>query len=165
MPVAGIIGAAVTSLLMVILRRTALPVARRSGSRYVLEYGLPMRSVGLAMLAFAGVFLRAAARSSSDQRFLAWSVCGVLAAGCLYVFLEVFFVRVEFDEAFVHSFSPWRRGRRIPWSDIVSCSFSGVNQWHVIRTRAHGILRVSAFLSGVGSFLKKLNESTRLNPV
>ena len=164
-PVAGIIGAAVTGLLMVILRRTVLPSARQRGSHRVLEYGLPMRVLGIAMLLFGGVFLFAASRSSADQRLLAWVVYGVLAVCSLYVFLEVFFVRVEFDESFIYSFSPWRGGRRIPWSDIVSCYFSSVNQWHVIRTKAHGTLRVSTFLSGVGSFLERLPEAGQLKPV
>src|SRR5208282_2343556 len=115
--------------------------------------------LGIAMLLFGAVFLFAASRSSMDQRLLAWVVCGVLAICCLYVFLEVFFVRVEFDESFIYPSSPWRGGRRIPWSDIVSCHFSNLNQWHVIRTRAHGTLRVSTFLSGVGSLLEKLNAT------
>jgi hypothetical protein len=164
-PAAGIIGAAVTGLLMLVLRRTVLPSARQRGSRRVLEYGLPMRSLGIAMLLFGGVFLFAASRSSIDQRGLAWFVCGVLAVCSLYVFLEVFFVRVEFDESFIYPFSPWRGWRSIPWSDVVSCNFSSLNQWHVIRTNAHGTLRVSTFLSGIGSFLERLHEAGQLKPV
>jgi hypothetical protein len=158
-PVAGIIGAVVTSLLMVILRRTVLPSARRRGLRHVLEYGWPIRSLGIAMPVLGGVFLYAASRSSSDQRSLAWVVAGALATCSLYVFLELFFVRVEFDESFVYMFSPWRGGRRIPRSDIVSCSFSNLNQWYVIRTRADGKLRISTFMSGSGSFLEKLHDA------
>jgi hypothetical protein len=161
-PVAGIIGAATTGLLMVVLRRTVRPSARQRGSCRILEYGLPMRSLGVAMLLFAGVFLYAASCASAEQRLPAWIGCGALAACSLYVFLEVFFVRVEFDESFIYPFSPWRGRRQIPWSDIVSDNFSSVNQWHVIRTRGHGTLRVSTFLSGVGSFLERLNGSGRL---
>jgi hypothetical protein len=150
---------------MVILRQTVPPSARQRDSRRVLEYGMPMRVLGIAMLLFGGVFLFAASRTSADQRLLAWLVCGILAACCLYVFLEVFFVRVEFDESFIYAFSPWRGRRRIPWPDIVSSHFSSVNQWHVIRTKAQGTLRLSAFLSGAGSFLERLHEAGKSKPV
>jgi hypothetical protein len=156
---AGIIGAVVTGLLRVVLQRTVRPSARQNGSRHILEYGVPMRSLGVAMLILGGVFLYAASRSSPDQRLFAWLVCGALAASGLYVFLEVFLVRVEFDESFIYPFSPWRGGRQIPWSDVVSCGFSNVNQWLVIRTRNHGTLRVSIFLSGIGSIVERLHQT------
>ena len=164
-PAAGLIGAAVTGLLMVILRWTVQPLARQRGPRRVLEYGMPMRSLGIAMLLFGGTFLFAAARSPADQRLLAWISSGVLAACGFYVFLEVFFVRVEFDDSFIYPFSPWHGGRRIPWSDVVSCNFSSLNQWHVIQTKAHGTLRVSTFLSGTGSLLERLPTAGQSKPV
>src|SRR5262245_34827870 len=144
--VGGIIGAIVTTLLMAILLRSVRPTARQSGSRFVLEYGKPMRGLGVAMLLLGGFFLYAASRSSVDQRALAWMVGGVLAAGSLYIFLEVFLVRIEFDDSFICPFSPWRGRRRIPWSDISSYSFSEANRWYVVRTRTHGTVRVSTFL-------------------
>ena len=42
---------------------------------------------------------------------------------------------------------------------ILTWRYSDVNRWYVIRTEAHGTLLVSTFLSGVGSFLKKLEEA------
>jgi len=156
-PIAGILGAIITSLLMVVLLRTVRPTARQQGSRHILAYGTAMRGVGIAMLLLSGLFLYAASRSSLDQRHMAWIVYGMLATCGLYVFVEMFFVRIEFDESFIYPFSPWRGRRRIPWSDVVSCGYSNVNRWHVVRTRSHGTLRVSIYLSGIGSFLERLN--------
>jgi hypothetical protein len=158
-PLAGVTGAVATSLLMVLLLRTVRPSARQLGSLQILEYGTAMRGLGIAMLLLGGVFLYAAYHSSADQRHLAWIVSGILATCGLYVFVEMFFVRIGFDEAFIYPFSPWRGRRRIPWSDVVSFSYSHVNRWHIIRTRTHGTLRVSAYLSGISSFLKRLNET------
>jgi hypothetical protein len=155
----GALGVVVTIVVMAVLLRTVSASARRSGSRYVLEYGNPMRGLGVAMLVLGAFFLYAASRSSLDQRGIAWAVSSVLAAGGLYIFLEVFLVRIEFDESFIYSFSPWRGGRRIPWTDILSFTFSPLNRWYVIRTRGHATLRVSTFLSGVGRFLQRLRET------
>ena len=144
---------------MIILNRTVRPTAWQSGSRFVLKYGTVMRAFGTAMVVLGGFFLYAASRSSQDQRILAWMVSGALAASGLYVFLEVLLVRIEFDDLFIYSFSPWRGTRRIAWSEIITWRYSDVNRWYVIRTEAHGTLLVSTFLSGVGSFLKKLEEA------
>jgi hypothetical protein len=157
--IAGTIGAVVGTLILVMLLRTVRPTARRSGPRFVLEYGNAMRGLGIASLLLGGCFLYAASRSSLDQRVLAWAVSGALAGCALYIFLEVFLVRVEFDESFIYPFSPWRGRRRIPWSDISSLSYSEINRWYVIRTRSHGTLRISTFLSGIASFVERLNET------
>jgi TRAP-type uncharacterized transport system fused permease subunit len=111
------------------------------------------------MLMLGGFLLFAASLSSLDQRTLAWCVSGTLAASALYVFLEFFFVRVEFDEMFIYPFSPWRGSRRIPWSDVTFFHFSATCSWYVIHTRSHGTLRVSELMSGIGSFVRRLNET------
>lgn len=159
--IAGIIGVVITRLLMVVLLRTARPSALQQDSRHVLKYGVAMRGLGIVMLLLGSGFLYAASHSSSDQRQLAWLVSGVLATCGLCVFLEVFFVRIEFDESFIYLFSPWRGRRQIPWSDVLSRDFSNVSQWHVIRTGTQGTLRVSIYLSGVASLLERLNKNLR----
>jgi len=73
-----------------------------------------------------------------------------------------FFVRIEFDESFIYPFSPWRGRRQIPWSEVISHDYSRVNQWLVIQTRHGGRARVSRYLSGIHSFVGKLQETTRV---
>lgn len=157
--ISGIIGAVVGTLLLLILLRTVRPSARQSGSRFVLEYGRPMRALGIAMLLLGGFIAYAATRASANQRLLAWIVGGGIGACALYIFLEPFFVRVEFDDLFIYSFLLWRGTRRIPWSDIESYHYSESNRWYVIRTRTHGTLRVSSFLSGMKLFLERLHAT------
>ena len=159
----GIAGAIVSTLLLAALIRTVRLTARKSGSRFVLEYGKPMRALGVVSLLLGALFILVGSHSSPDQRAIAWVVCGSLAGCTVYIFLEVFMVRLEFDETFIYHFSPWRRDRQIPWSEIISVSFSQTNRWYVIRTQGHGTLRVSTFLSGIGSFVERLEKTLKMN--
>jgi len=157
----GVIGGVITVFLMTALLQTVRQTARSVGSRQILEYGRPMRVLGVAMLLLGLLLLYAASCASAEARAAAWTACSLGAASGLWVFLEFFFVRIEFDDESIYTTSPWRRKRRIPWSDIVTCRYSNVNRWHVIKTRTHGTLRVSTYLSGIGSFLEKLGDAGR----
>jgi hypothetical protein len=153
---AEIIGAIIGGLAMWLLMRSVRRTARQSGSRSVLEYGPMIRGLGVVLLIVGGFLLFAASRASADQRQLAWIVSGALAGAAVYFFIEVFFVRIEFDDTWIYATSPWRADRAIPWSDITECRYSHINRWHVIRTRDNGTLRLSVYLSGVDTFLERV---------
>ena len=155
------LGTVVAIFVVAALLRTVRPTARRSGSRYVLEYGVPLRCFGIVALLAGGLILYSVA-NSADRRPIAWVVGGALAACAFYAFVEFFFVRVEFDESFIYPFSPWRGSRRIPRSDITSFHFSATNHWYVIRTRTHGTFRVSGLMCGIGSFVERLRAAEHL---
>ncbi len=69
--ITGALGAVITIVLMAVLFRSVRGSARRSGSRYILEYGNAVRGLGVAVLLLGGFFLYAASRSSLDQRWIA----------------------------------------------------------------------------------------------
>jgi len=126
----GVIGGIVATLLLLWLASRAVRAARFRGGRYVVEYGLPVRVAGWFALAL-GVFIAyAASQASPDQRILAACVGGTLFLACLALFLEFHFVRIEFDDEFIYTFSPWRKRRVIPWSAVSGYSYSAVNHWH-----------------------------------
>jgi len=89
--------------------------------------------------------------TSVDQRILAAFVGGALFLAALFLFSEFQFVRLEFDEKRIYTFSPWRKRRAIPWSAVCDDSFSKVNQWHVLKTRGYRSIRLSRLMSGLGT--------------
>jgi hypothetical protein len=151
----GVIGGIVATLLLLWLASRAVRAARFRGGRYVVEYGLPVRVAGWFALAL-GVFIAyAASQASPDQRILAACVGGTLFLACLALFLEFHFVRIEFDDEFIYTFSPWRKRRVIPWSAVSGYSYSAVNHWHILETPGCGSIRLSGLLSGLGTMRDK----------
>jgi hypothetical protein len=86
---------------------------------------------------------------------LAACVGGTLLLISLYVFLEAQFVRVEFDDEFIYTFSPWRKRRVIPWCAVAGYSYSAVNRWHILKTRGNGSVCLSELLSGLATMREK----------
>src|SRR5271170_8330484 len=105
--IAGLIGGALSVLLAAVLLRTVRQTARQVASRQILEYGLPLRALGVVMLLIGILFLYAASCVPADVRSIAWPVCGFAGAAAFSVFLEFFFVRIEFDDQFIYTTSPW----------------------------------------------------------
>ena len=151
----GVIGGVLATLLMTWLVTRATPAARLRSGRYVVEYRLPAKIAGWSFLAIGFFIAYAASRASADQRVLAACVGGTLFLISLYVFLEGQFVRVEFDDEFIYTFSPWRKRRVIPWSAVAGYSYSAVNRWHILKTRGNGSVRLSELLSGLGTMREK----------
>lgn len=83
----------------------------------------------------------------------------------LYGFLEAFLVSFAFDEHGLTARSPWRKTRRIAWSEVTRYDFSDWNQWHLLRTEGKGTLRLSMYLTGLGSFFEELEHNSSVKPV
>jgi hypothetical protein len=131
----GVIGGIVAILLVSWLATRAVPAARFRNGRYVVEYRLPAKVAGWCCITVGWFIAYAALHASADQRVLAACVGGVLFLVSLYIFLETQFVRIEFDDNFIYTFSPWRKHRLVPWSAVVGYSYSAVNRWHILKTR------------------------------
>jgi hypothetical protein len=160
--VSGIIGAIVAILLVAFLARSARKNARLRSNRHVLEYGRPVKIAGWFFLLLGGFFIYAAAHASADQALLAASVGGALFAGSVVVFLEFHLVRLELDEEAIHTFSPWRRKRVIPWSEVIGYDYSAINNWHILKTGRHGPVRLSVMLSGLSTMEEYVVRKTSL---
>lgn len=70
--------------------------------------------------------------------------------------LEVFFTSITWDDSNIHTRSPWRRRRIIPFSAVAGCTFSKTMQWHRIRTTQYGVIRLHSLMRGVSVLLEAL---------
>ena len=137
------------------LATRAVRAARFRGDRYVVEYRLPAKIAGCCLAAIGFFIAYAASQASANQHVIA-TILGVLSLlMSVYVLLEVHFVRFEFDDEFIYTFSPWRRCRVIPWTAVAGYSYSAVNRWHILKTRGRGSIRLSELLSGLGTMHEK----------
>jgi hypothetical protein len=154
----AIIGFMVGLLLLASLLRGVKLQAPKRGERHVLQYGRAMRITGVVGLAFWGAVAILAFNSPESKRNWSIFTTVLLGVAAVYLWLETFFVRIEFDSDFIYKFSPWRTPKQIPWTEVVDCQFAHTMTSYVIRTRNHETIRVSAYMSGIGSFLEKLQQ-------
>jgi hypothetical protein len=154
----GIIGGAIAIILLSWLAGRAQRDATINSGRFVLKYGRAVKSLGCICTILGFGFIYAAAHASKDQMITAACVSGALFAMCLVLFVEFYFVRIEFDEEFIYTFSPWRRKRVIPWNKVTGYSYSEVNRWHVLKTQKFGAVRLSVLLSGLGTMAEQLEK-------
>lgn len=135
--------------------------AKRTASGRVLRYGMPLRCLSvLVLVIFSGglIFSNFDPKNSPEDTGLLIA-SGVMTALFLFFFIEMFFVRIEFDESRITTFTPWRTSRQIPWSDIISFSHDQAHGWYLVKTRTHGILRLSTLLTGINDFVATLRNN------
>lgn len=63
--------------------------------------------------------------------------------------LEFHFTEIRIEQDTIHTRSPWRKRRVIPFSSVASCDFSETFQWYRIRTQHNGVIRLHTMLSGL----------------
>ncbi len=85
-----------------------------------------------------------------------YAVVGLFTALFLPLHLEVFGVRITWDEAFIHTRSPWRKARKIPFSAVRSCDYSTSMQCYRVHTFAYGTIWLSPWAQGTPEFLAAL---------
>ena len=154
----GIIGGIIATLLIGWLASRAQKDAEAISGRRVIEYGRAAKIAGWSFALFGIFVLYAAAHASKDQTVIAGFVGGGLFAICMILLAEFLFVRVEFDEYSIYTFSPWRKQRIIPWGDVVGYGYSDINQWHILKTAHSGSVRLSVLLSGLGTVIDELKK-------
>jgi hypothetical protein len=132
--------------------------ARSHSSRRVLDYGRAGRIVGWCFALFGILSLYGATRASKDQIIIATCAGGGMFIVCMALFAEFHFVRIEFDEFSLYTFSPWRERRVIPWSDVIGYAYSDMNRWHILKTSRSGSIRLSILLSGLGTMAEELKK-------
>jgi hypothetical protein len=150
-----VIGGVLATLLISWLTTRAVRAARVRNGRYLVEYRLSVKILAWCCFAVGLLGACAASRASANQRVIAVCAGGAFFLGSLYLLLQTHFVRIEFDEEFVFTFSPWRKRRLIPWSAIIGCSHSALNQCHILKTRGYGSIWLSELLSGLGIMREK----------
>lgn len=166
----GMIGAMIgvcasTWLMLVYAKKIAGREAVQREARYILEYSKGPKIAGVLALVFGllvliGVFYEAL----PGRQTAAWTAAALLVPLCLALFLEFWVVQVSFDEQEIHTRSPWRSKRKVPWSDVVSLDYSHLNAWHLVGTRNQGYIRLSILLSGLGTFMPELEKRNIRKP-
>jgi len=122
------------------------PATRRDG-RYVLTYGYLSKSIAwLYAPLFLGC-LYGITQASEDEIVSAVILIIVVFATGLWFFLECYFTRIEFDDAFLYTRSPWRASRTIPWSEVTDCVHYP-NSGLKLKTQRSGTVQVSAYIPG-----------------
>ncbi len=154
------VGTVVSMALGAAIHRSSQRPAERTGSSSLLRYGMALRALSTVFLLLIFCILLFAEydpkNKPEDNGMLMAS--GILAAVALFFFIEMFFVRIEFDETRIKTHTPWRSSREIPWSDIQSFQHDQAHCWYIIQTRTHGTLRISTLLSGINDFATKLHH-------
>lgn len=141
-----------TSYLMRSVRRDA----RQVGAVTIVEYGRAMKVFVIVFWLFMVGLAVAAAFASERERLLAFCTVAGFSLLVLTLHLEFFHVSIRYDKDGLHTSSPWRRNRFVPWSSITGVHFSSVAQWYVLSSSGLGCIRLHLYLSGLQSLLDEL---------
>jgi hypothetical protein len=154
----GITGGIISLAILYFLARNAEFEASVRGERYIVKYDRWVRLLGWIFL-FIGIgTIYGASLSSQKDLILACVVGTLFGCGTSVLWIEFNFIRIEFDKDYVYTFSPWRKNRKIIWEDIYEYSYSDINKWHILKTRKDGNIRLSIFLSGLGTFFQEMDK-------
>lgn len=160
MNVANAIAVAVTAIIVPVVMRTLYQSAAQASldqSKNEIAYARPMRAFVIIGWIFAvilaGVFVLIGDQPSIWDALLGFSLLGIML---LPLHVEVFGVRIRWDDESLYTFSPWRSNRVIPISSIRSCDYSTSMQWYRIFTERHGIVRVHSLATGIPRLLAVL---------
>ena len=154
----SIFGCVLATWWLVWLSKRANPQADIQNGRSVLVYSRLVRICGLGALLVSAFLVFVVSQASKDQKIIAWIIGSIFGCSGIAVLLEFLMVRIEYDDNNIYTYSPWRKRRVIPWQAIASYSYSEMNSWHVFKTTGYGRLRLSALLSGLGSFFDMLRH-------
>ena len=138
------------------LLRSVRPVARQEGSVTIVEYGRTMKVFVVVFWLFVAGATIAAAFASEHERVIAFCTVTGFFLMVLSMHVECFHVSIRYDSDGLHTVSPWRRDRFVPWSAITGIRFSLVLQWYVLSTSGLGCVRLHLYLSGLQSLLEEL---------
>jgi hypothetical protein len=136
-----------------VLRATVGRRAEHDGEFTVLRYGLALRVFAACSFAIPLLLTYAAFRYAANRSpGMAFAVFFFVLSWILIQ--ETFGVQIAFDEMAIHTRSPWRRTRTIPWTDVTSISFSPGLDWYVLHTKSHGNVRAHTGLRGLPELLR-----------
>jgi hypothetical protein len=121
-----------------------------------LEYGFSLKAVGAF---FAVMLFYAPTHELLYGRTLPAIVVGsftVLLGGP--IFLLAFFWRVGYDASGIHTRSPWRKSRFVPWTEVTCFRFSSMMKQWVVHTRSQGTIRINELVPGVRHMVSELKK-------
>ncbi len=156
----------ITAVVFTILSIFVSPKAVPTRDGCVARYGAAVRGLATisaaTLLAFPFLFWFDPPRTPRAA-INAAAVAVIYTSAISFLVLEAYLVQVELRKDCIVARSPWRRRRIVPLSDVLSVEFSKWMEWHMIKTRHHGVVRLAKYLSGTPNFLKELRSKTPPN--
>jgi uncharacterized Tic20 family protein len=110
----------------------------------------------IGWIATVGIAILAGFTAKNADIKNAAAIVGLFVALILTLHLEAFGVRITWDDTHIHTRSPWRKARQIPFSAIRSCDYSQGLQWYRIHTDGYGTIRLHQFIGGIPELLAAL---------
>jgi hypothetical protein len=107
------------------------------------------KAIGVLAIAGCGILIFVAARATASQRPQTLILCAIFALPMLFLPLEFYFRRIEFDEREIVIYCAWRSERRIPWTEVVSFVHLPRQKEWILETKNHGKIKLSMFLQGL----------------
>jgi len=150
--------AAVTAVLTTlflswVLRQARRPIPTQPDGTFVLAYGRWMLALGVVcgILAPAGIVVIAVMvgfREPNDPYYVAGLLAFFVLMGgwCL---AEALKRRVVVSDRGLVEHSPWRRTRRVDWSDVVAVKFGNLSGYVTLVGRSGQQVKVSIMLRGI----------------
>jgi hypothetical protein len=121
-----------------------------------LRYGPYIKWTGwICTILFLGMSIGAALTAPSEEKLIAVCFVPFILLGAALI-VEGHGTRITYDGDGIRTRSPWRRSRRITWSEIVSCDYAPANQWYRLHTRSQGTVRLSLLMEGIAGLLRML---------
>jgi hypothetical protein len=141
------------------LLSTVAKQAKRTRSGFVVEYGLPFKILGILSGLLTLFFCITYLAVKPEDKVAVLCLVILFAIISIPLLLLVFRTRIYVEGGVMIVQSPWRRTRRIPFSDVESIEFSKARQRHEIRTKEHGKVSLHVYLSGIPDLLAALGHS------
>ena len=123
-------------------------------NRKLLRYGYGSKLIGIIFAIVAAMTVGAIFNSEPSEEYIAYILFAIFFPIAIMVLLEVFFVRIEFDDENIYTYSPWRKSRIISWGDVTGHKYLG---YHVIETKNNGSIFLHE-IDGLRGFLDEVHR-------
>ena len=132
--------------------------AKHSATGFVVQYGLPCKIIAIISGVITAFFVLTYFVVESNDRPAVLVLNLLFGLITVPLTLMVFRTRIEVEPDCMIVRSPWRRTRKIPFTDIESVEFSKRKRRHEIRTGHNGNLYLHALLSGVPDLIEEVDR-------
>ena len=83
----------------------------------------------------------------------------IILLAVIWLCLEFFLVRIEYDPDHITTRSFCRPRRRIPWESIIGYRFGSISLWHIFHTRNKGRIRIHLWMKGIPAFMDAVEKN------
>jgi hypothetical protein len=157
----GIAGGTAAMLTISFLLATRRGEAERAGDAHVIRYGPAWRALTLILAPTpigVGVFAFVVP-PKPDEVWIPWVMAGGFLALIAPLVIEVFGVGHRLTDEGIERVTPWSKRVFVRWQDVTSVRLNPVMSWFVVTGREGARVRLSFYLSGIGTFTRMVLEN------